>query len=672
MSKGVIFVGILQMASIMVCAQQDTTTILKEITITGLRDTEARYSTLNITSVQAKQLEQRGAFNLSDALSKTPGISQMTTGFAISKPVIRGLYGNRILILLSGLRFDNQQFQDEHGLGLSYIGIQRTEIIKGPASILYGTDALGGVINIVEEKVDSNIKKYWDANTRIFSNTLGSITDLGYKRNRGNRWFRIRGGYENHADYSDGHNNRVLNSRANGYYLKTGWGAHKENWQSENTYNLSYNNYGFIVGDLKDFFPADNRWSRKMNGPHHIVALNIFSSRNRFQLKHSVLQLNGGLQSNMRLEDEAGGQISLFMHLLSGLANGKWERQINESNMFIANSQLSLESNKNYGSRIIVPDAGIFEINGSGFLRHNGKRWIVEGGVGVGNKSIKTYRTKDLNSPEKEIHPFQINRVSFNTMGGISFFPSEYFTFKSNIGTGYRAPNLAELSSDGLHEGTSRYEIGYPHLGIEHNINSDLTFEMKNKSLLFYVSGYYNEIYNYVYLAPTSENYFGFQIYRYRQQDSHLLGTEAMLNVHPDSWKGLQLKNSFALTRGLIDAGGYLPFIPAKKWTSSLRFEKTLSGKLSSVYAEPELVYVATQNSPAQFETSTGSYSLANFYLGIVIPKGKSNLTVSLSGQNLFNKAYADHLSLLKYYGILNPGRNITLNIHIPLITLLN
>ena len=670
MSKSAILVGIYMAASVTIRAQQDSTKVLREVTVTGLRDTEARFSTLNIISVRAKDIEERGSLNLSDALSKIPGISQMTTGFAISKPVIRGLYGNRILILLSGLRFDNQQFQDEHGMGLSYIGIQRTEIIKGPASILYGTDALGGVINIVEEQVDPNIKKYWDVNTRFYSNTLGTITDVGYKRNRGTRWFRIRGGYESHADYSDGHNSRVLNSRANGYYLKSGWGATRGNWQSENTYNLSYNNYGFIVEDLKDFFSADQRWSRKMNGPHHMVALNIFSSRNRFQLKNSVLQLNCGVQSNMRLEDESGGQISLFMHSLSGLANGKWEKKISESNMFIANGQMSLESNKNYGSRIIVPDAGMFEINGSGFLRHSAPRWIVEGGLGVGNKSIKTFETKDLNSPDKEIHPFSINRVSINTLGGISFFPTDYLTVKSNIGTGYRAPNLAELSSDGLHEGTSRYEIGDPHLGIEHNINSDLTIELKNQSVLFYVSGYYNEIYNYVYLAPTSDNYFGFQIYRYRQQDSHLLGGEVMLQVYLEKW--LQFKNSFVLTRGLIDQGGYLPFIPAKKWTSSFRFEKVLSGKVSSFYAEPEFVYVASQNSQAQFETATGSYSLANFYLGVVIPKGKSNLIVSLSGQNLFSKAYADHLSRLKYYGILNPGRNITVNLHIPLTTILN
>jgi iron complex outermembrane receptor protein len=108
-------------------------------------------TSFNIQSLSIGKIRQSGALNISDALSKLPGISQLTTGPAISKPVIRGLYGNRVLAVLSGLKFDNQQWQDEHGLGLNDVGIDRIEVIKGPASLLYGSEAIGGILNIIEE-----------------------------------------------------------------------------------------------------------------------------------------------------------------------------------------------------------------------------------------------------------------------------------------------------------------------------------------------------------------------------------------------------------------------------------------------------------------------------------------------------------------------------------------
>src|SRR5437870_5519050 len=129
--------------------KNDTRYELQEVVVTGFQPNNPKYTSINIEPYSLQQINEKAPFNLSDALAKLPGISQITTGNSISKPVIRGLYGNRILVLLSGLRFDNQQFQDEHGLGLSQIGIDRVEVIRGPASLLYGTEAIGGVINVI-------------------------------------------------------------------------------------------------------------------------------------------------------------------------------------------------------------------------------------------------------------------------------------------------------------------------------------------------------------------------------------------------------------------------------------------------------------------------------------------------------------------------------------------
>lgn len=201
---------------------------LNEVEVSNTVNTYANETVLNITALSTEAMREKGSFNISDGLSKLPGISQVSTGVSISKPVIRGLYGNRVQTVFSGLRFDNQQWQDEHGMGITDIGIDHVEIIKGPASLLYGSEAVGGVVNIIEERNAPEGKIVGDINTRFLSNTYGNATDIGIKGNRNNKNWRIRAGYESDADYSDGDNFRVLNSRFDGYYFKASYGFQRK------------------------------------------------------------------------------------------------------------------------------------------------------------------------------------------------------------------------------------------------------------------------------------------------------------------------------------------------------------------------------------------------------------------------------------------------------------
>ena len=640
----------------------DSTHTLDEVVVTGFQPNNTRSTSLNIEPYSLSQINDKSPFNLSDALAKLPGISQMTTGNSISKPVIRGLYGNRILVLFSGLRFDNQQWQDEHGLGLSQIGIDRVEIIKGPASLLYGSDALGGVINVIEEQPGEQGSKL-DFGTQLFSNSLGTLTNVGYSKRTGSKWWRLRLGTESHADYSDGNGTRVLNSRNNGYYLKAGMGFEHKHWTQENSYNFSYNQFGFIMPDLASSFTADDRWNRTMAGPHHIVILNLLNSQNTFQLKSSLLKFNLGVQSNSRREDEGGGSISLNMHLFSILQNMKWEKQLSNKVVFVGNQQLTFEDNTNYGGRIIIPDASFLEGNLSGYFKFLLHKLIIETGAGSNYKYINTIATRSLNMPGDAIQPFTKNDITGNGMLGAVYNPDEWLTIKSNVATGFRSPNLAELSSNGLHEGVYRYELGDPHLKPEENINGDLSVEVSTKQLLFSASGFYNRFFNYVYLTPTTKQFYGFPVFQYVQADAHLYGGELFMSVMPAALKYLELKESLTLTQGILDKGGYLPFIPAYKSATALRFENKLAGKIISLFAEPEFVYVFKQDMPAQFETATGSYYLFNITSGITIRGAKGNWNIGLTSTNLTNQAYVDHLSRLKYYGINNQGRNIIVSV---------
>jgi iron complex outermembrane receptor protein len=640
--------------------RSDTANSLQEVVITGFQQNSTKYTSLNIEPYSLKQMNEKAPFNLSDALAKLPGISQISTGNAISKPVIRGLYGNRILVLYSGLRFDNQQWQDEHGLGLSQIGIDRVEVIKGPASLLYGSDAMGGVINVIEEKPLVEGKKV-DVGTQLISNTLGTLTDAGYSSRVGNKWWRIRLGGESNADYSGGDNKRVLDSRNKGYYLKAGWGFEKLKWIQENSYNCSYNQYGFVIEDLSSFFVPDARWSRSMVGPHHNVLLNMLTSQNTFLLTSSILQLNAGVQSNRRMEDEGGGHISLDMHLLSGLESLRWEKALGSKVSFVANQQFTYENNTNYGGRILIPDATFAETNVSGYLRFVLNKVIIEAGVGGNNKNITTIATRSLSTPGEPMQPFSKDFIVGNGMLGVVYNPNGWFTVKTNAATGSRAPNLAELSSYGVHEGVYRFEIGDPNMKAEQNINADLTAEIDRRGWLLSASVFNNAFVNYVYLAPTGETKYLFPVYRYTQQDANIYGGEVFFNIHPSAFKGLQWKESFAYTRGDMKLGGNLPFIPANKLSSSIRYEKALNGKVNRVFMEPELVNVFNQDQPALFETPTSGYYLLNFSSGISINTPSGAWQLGIAGTNLTNEIYVDHLSRLKYIGngkLYNQGIN--------------
>jgi len=652
------FLGYMQSA----LGQADSTVYLEEVVISGFQPNDPKYTSLNIEPYTLKAINRKAPLNLTDALAKLPGISQMTTGTSISKPVIRGLYGNRILVLLSGLRFDNQQWQDEHGLGLSQAGIDRVEIIKGPASLLYGSEALGGVINIIEEKPEKDGKRL-DLGGQFFSNSLGLMGDAGYSSRNNGKWWRLRLGGEDHADYSDGNGTRVLNSRNGGYFLKAGMGFKRPKWEMENSYHFSYNKFGFILQDLTTFFSPDDRWSRTINGPHHNVLLNLINSQNTFILNGSLLKLNVGLQSNLRQEDEGGGQISLNMHLFSALQNLRWEKDLSPKSTFIANQQFSFTNNKNFGGRILIPDANMIESNLSGYLKVWLNTWILESGLGINYRYTQTFLTKTLNAPGEPIQPFSKNALSGNAMLGLSFNPTKFFTLKSNISTGFRSPNLAELSSNGLHEGVYRYEIGDPDLKVEQNVNSDLNAEYNKGGFLFSASVYYNQFYDYVYLAPTTEVFFGFPVYRFMQQNAEIHGVEIFLRIQPSTFRGLYLKEALTLTRGQLEDGSNLSFIPAYKTNTSVGFEKELNGKVSDIFIEPEFAYTFKQDKAAQFETSTSSYFLFNISAGITIPSEQGNWVLGLNATNLTNKPYADHLSRIKDYGLLNQGLNIIFNI---------
>ena len=647
-------------------SQIDSALILKEVVVSGLKVTRPDETPINISSLSVKKMHANGSLNISDALAKLPGISQVNTGPGISKPVIRGLYGNRITAVLSGLRFDNQQWQDEHGMGLNDMGIDRVEIIKGPVALLYGSEAIGGIINIIEEAPAAPGTKTGELNTRLFSNTYGLYTEVGFKGAAEKHNWRIRAGINSNADYADGKNNRILNSRFGGYYLKGSLGFTKKNWTSYNNYNASLDNFGFITIDNQTSKKPDGRLSRSMDGPHHTVLLNVLSSQNTFRLSSSTIKLNAGLQSNLRMEDEGGNSISLKMLLSTFLYNLQWIKPLNATTELIFGNQSIAENNTNYGSRKIIPDADMLESGASVFLKKTFNKIILETGTGLAVRNIHTFITPGVNTSAREIQPFNKTKPSLNGAVGFSFNQDEHLNMKVNFGTGFRSGNLAELSSNGLHEGTLRWEVGDPNLKIEQNINSETSLNYNGDDVSFSVAAFYNHFTNYIFLMGTGVQYLGFDVFRFRQSNADLYGGEISFGIHPSQAKWVKYRSDFSTVTGKLSSGNYLPFIPANKLHNEVVFSFDKNKNISPLSITISADNVFAQKHPAQFETTTAAYTLINAGASLELHKTERDITLSITANNILNKNYYDHLSRFKEYSIHNIGRNISININYP------
>lgn len=655
-----IFLSILLFSFYSFCFSQSDTTLVdslkttREVIVSGYIPESARLTSLNIEPYSVKKLNESGPQNLTEALSRIPGVLTMSTGNANSKPIVRGMYGNRLLILMQGLRFDNQQWQDEHGLGLSQNGIESVEIIRGPASLLYGSEAIGGVISLIDQRPKENGLKM-EASVRYFSNSNGQAATFFRSFRAGNKWNQFNFSADQFADYSSGNGSRVLNSRSKGIFLKYGFGNTKNNVKSSYFFTSSANRFGFIFEDIYQLFTADNRWSFKMNGPFHQVFLNIGTAAYDIKLKESRLLLNLGVQSNVRMEDEGGGQISLNMHLFSALQSMRWEKQLKNNLLFIATQQYGFTSNVNYGGRKLIPDGNTHELNTSAYLRKSLKKVNLEAGLGATGKHISTFLTKGLNTPGEPVSPFSRSLGSINGSVGVCYSPTNYLWIKSNLSSGFRAPNFAELSANGLHEGVYRYEIGNQNLKPEQNFNVDITAEYNQSNFFISASAFQNLINQYIYLQSTGEKYFSFPVYRYTQTNARLIGGEVVLRKKFSN--NFTANASFSNVIGKKSDGNALPFIPANRLLVSGRYEKATSK--ATFYVQPEIQFTSAQNRPSENETATKAFWLINCSAGIQVGNKLKPWKLSFAGNNLTNKQYVDYLSRIRNIGMGNMGRNL-------------
>ncbi len=687
-----------------------------------LRATSTRRTPTPVTIIKKDELFLGVSSNLIDALSKVPGVSQISTGPAISKPVIRGLGYNRVVVMNDGIRQEGQQWGDEHGIEIDEYNVSRTEVLKLPASLIYGSDALAGVINIIsnvpvsEGVIKGNVYSNYQTNNRM----MGNHFDLAGNK-KGFIW-GINYSAKNAGDYKNKYDGNVFNSR----FLERNGGGYvgiEKNWgYSQLSFSNFYQHLGIVEGDradggqfimLKDvkgiakemIVGSEESKSFSPNAPMQKIQHTKYTLDNNIKLGSDRLKATFGLQRNQRMEfgnvldlneKELYFDLNTFNYSIQYL---KAEKN-NWKNTFGINGMR--QTNTNRGEEALVPDYTSFDIGAFYYTQKRTDKTSWSGGLRYDQKYMNYIDPAQFVCPPDMAcialyNPVESNKQFNNISGaiGIEHDISAQLTLKLNISRGLRAPSMAELASYGAHEGTNRFEYGNEALISEKSLQFDAAIEWNNEHMSIAGNVFYNTVKDYIFYQKLTaksggdsiivENGDDLYAFAFRQKDAHLYGAELNVDFHPHPLDWLHVENSLSLIRGqfkeALDGSTNLPGIPSARLLSEIRIEMFKKSKaIRNSFINFQLDNVFAQNNPFvgyNTETVTSAYTLLNIGFSTQVQhKNKTLFSVSLVGQNIADIAYQNHLNRLKYgpmneatgrMGVFNMGRNFSLKINVPL-----
>ncbi len=642
-----------------------------EVIISGGYNSTQHGNAVKVDVLRLNPLVNKSTPNFSEILTKVPGVDMISKGSGVSKPVIRGLSMNDILVLNNGVRFENYQYSSHHPLGIDEFGIENVEILKGPASLLYGSDAIGGVINFIKERPASVGTIAGDYNMQLFSNTLGMINNLGIKTALKKFFGGIRAGQKTNADFLQGGGDFVPNSRFNEVSVKLNAGYTGKTGTSKLFYDYSNQKLGLVedeaVEDIKERGRKNSLWYQEFD-------THLLSTQNKLYFGKSRLEINSAYQNTGLIHYGDADILELEMRLATLTYETVLHLPSKGNSEYIIGFQGYNQSNKNLNNRetILLPDAATNNYSAFGLLQYTFlDKLKLQTGVRYDIKSISTVAVGLPTDSETYRPSIYRSYGSFSGSAGATFNYTDDLLFRTNFAAAYRTPNLAELTSNGPHE--LRYEIGDENLVSENSREFDMSIHYHIDNLIFDLTGFYNKINNYIFISPTGDTTkSGIGIYRYIQTDSYLFGGETGLHFHPAHLEWLHLETTYSWVNGKKNDGSSLPFIPAHKFRFELRVEKENLLFLHKAFASMISTSAFNQNNAATDETITPGYTLLDLGIGGNIKISDQHISASISANNLFDRKYIDHLSTLKEVGFYNPGRNITLNLKIPFEIQLN
>ena len=648
---------------------------LDEVIVSTSDSKLQRFSVFPVESRKIADLNKIEQTNLVDAMSNIPGIYNFSTGNGISKPVIRGLSGMRVLTSQNGLRLENQQWGADHGFAVLNLGIDRVEIIKGPSSLIYGADALGGVIYLADEHYANLNNQEIKASTKLETNSMASVNKISYKSSKNNLRFAVYGGYFSRANYAIGNSQIfnssvkefVTNSKNSGGSFKTAIGYNKNKWITNFRYQLLYFQNGLpghthdSIWELSSFISPNQ--TRNYTIPAQKIINHLAQWENKFYFKNDELIAQLGFTSNDLKEfGEKLFTPGIDMTLQNTSYNVRWKHNFNKYFDIVTGSQCMFQNNTNgqKAEEILIPNSNFNDFGFYTLLKGNFNLWNIQTGARYDQRIVTT---KEL------VGSFDKSFNGVNYSAGISR-STKNLTTRLNASTGFRPPHISELLSDGVNHATMQYLVGDRNFESERANQIDFYLGTHFDHLEIVINPFINQINNYIYKIqrfdsnnhPVRDINSGLYIFDMRQTNAVFSGGEIAIHYHPHIAHWLHLESNLSL----LTTQDSLPFIPQNRLNNTMKVEFKNENKLNLNSFSAQYIHYFEQNSVAPYETASSAYQILNFScIGSISAKHK--IGYSLGINNLLNVNYIDHLSRLKNYDIPNPGRNFFVKLSLTL-----
>ena len=725
-------------------AMEEADEVINEIVVTGSsKATEVKKNPVPIASIDNKALMQSINTNIIDALSKMPGLNAVTTGPNVSKPFIHGLGYNRVLTLYDGVRQEGQQWGDEHGIEVDENAVDKIEVVKGPASLIYGSDALAGVVNLIpalpvnEGQIKGSVLADYQTNNGLYE---GSASLAG--NNHGFIW-DARLSHKQATNYQNKLDGRVFGTAFDESDASALIGINRE-WGFTHLNFSVYDDLQEIPDGSRD--SATGQFTKQITEAdlsrpivsnselnsyaieplhQHIQHYKVYSTSDFF-IGQSKIALTLGWQENIRREfshPQAPDIAGLYLVLNTFTYDVKyslpdwngWETTVGLNGMY--------QKNKNEGTEFIIPDYNEFDIGPFLFIKKSYDNLDISAGVRYDTRFFKNdamyvgtnpvtqldmqVSVPDTAGAKKTFSNFTHTFSGVSGSFGASYKINNNIIIKANIARGFRAPNISELSANGVHPGTAIYQLGNDNFQPEFSLQEDLGIHITSSHINFDIDVFNNNITNYIFnqkvlnhAGQDSVIVAGNETFKFQQSNAQLYGGEATLDIKLHPWDWIHFVNSvsvvYALNKGsndikVSDSSKYLPFIPPVHTSTDLvlNFPKKFT-HFSSIYVKAGMEHYATQNRvylTDNTETVTPGYTLFSAGVGtnITNKKGKVLFNINILGSNITDVAYQSHLSRLKYMdfyvnaagnvvnntapgsGIYNMGRNISFKIIVPI-----
>ncbi len=683
-------------AVIALCGVADTTKTLETVTVSGHQQHEYQMrSSQSSVQVNRDYISSHFAGSLMQTLEGIPGVKAMSVGSGQSKPIIRGLGFNRLVVSEDHVKHEGQQWGDDHGLEIDQFAVDRAEIIKGPGALLYGSDAIGGVLSLQSNYVPANPI---EGRVQLFGRTnngqIGVSAQLGGLHGR--FFFRLGGTFIDYADYkvpTDSIQYYSYQIRLKDRCLRNTAGSERDGnlmvgymgnrFHTDLRISDSYAKSGFFAdahGLEVRLSGIDYDHSRRdIDLPYQWVNHLKVLSHTTWQGDHLSVEGNLAYQNNLR--EEHSEPVS---HGYMPKPDGTKERRFNKST-FTASILLrgewkkhelqgglngEFQHNRRGGWGFIIPD---FETGSFGLylcdryvLREN---LVLNAGVryDYAQTHIRSYSdwfetpVGDVPTYKERSADMRRHFNSFTWSAGVNY-AKRHWLVKANVGKSFRVPIPKELGADGINYHIFRYERGNPDLNPEESYQVDATIGWNNGVVEFQVEPYLNYFPNYIYLNPTPRYVEGLQLYHYTQARVLRCGLEAQAAWHfLKHWElNAQGEYLYARQKSGEKKGYTLPFSTPWSVDAGLKYSFDWKGE---GFVSLNAHIVGRQDEIVPPEKPTRGYWTLNLSAGKYFMLWRTKLSLAFHADNLLNRRYYDHTSYYRLIDVPEPGRNFSMKL---------